>query len=178
MKKVTILALHLGYGGIENAITKINEYININKEAKENNNEIPVEYIIIHNPRWLGVTSATKELFKNLVPLEEVFLNKNVDKISNMIIKSGVSQVIFSAFDYGWDKIAIKLKSLNPDIKIKSFWHGSHSQVIEKINWETNVMIIFFLFVICFLLNKLRPACYLLSIFFMKLKKLSSLDSL
>lgn len=128
--------------GIENAINKLNEYINRNKEAKENNNEIPVDYIIIHNPRWLGVTSATKELFENLVPLEEVFLNKNVDKISNMIIKSGVSQVIFSAFDYGWDKIAIKLKSLNPDIKIKSFWHGSHSQVIEKINWETNVMII------------------------------------
>lgn len=128
--------------GIGNAINKLNEYINRNKEAKENNNEIPVDYIIIHNPRWLGVTSATKELFENLVPLEEVFLNKNVDKISNMIIKSGVSQVIFSAFDYGWDKIAIKLKSLNPDIKIKSFWHGSHSQVIEKINWETNVMII------------------------------------
>ena len=128
--------------GIGNAINKLNEYINRNKEAKENNNEIPVDYIIIHNPRWLGVTSATKELFENLVPLEEVLLNKNVDKISNMIIKSGVSQVIFSAFDYGWDKIAIKLKSLNPDIKIKSFWHGSHSQVIEKINWETNVMII------------------------------------
>lgn len=128
--------------GIENAYNKLNEYIYINKEAKENNKELPVDYIIIHNPRWLGVTSATKELFKNLLPLEEVFLNKNVDKISNMIIETGVSQVIFSAFDYGWDKIAIKLKSLKPDIKIKSFWHGSHSQVIEKINWETNVMII------------------------------------
>lgn len=128
--------------GIENSFNKLNEYIKINEEAISKNKKIPVDYIIIHNPRWLGVTSATKELFTNLLPLEEVFLEKNVNKIVDMIIKTGVSQIIFSAFDYGWDRIAIKLKSQKPDIKIKSFWHGSHSQVIEKINWETNVMII------------------------------------
>lgn len=128
--------------GIENSFNKLNEYIEINKKAIEQNSTKTVDYIIIHNPRWLGVTSATKELFTNLLPLEEVFLDRNVNKIADMIIETGVSQVIFSAFDYGWDKIAIRLKSLKPDMKIKSFWHGSHSQVIEKINWETNVMII------------------------------------
>lgn len=128
--------------GINNSFNKLNEYIKTNEDAVTNNKKRPIDYIIIHNPRWLGVTSATKELFNNLLPLEEVFLDKNVKKISDLIIKSGVSQVIFSAFDYGWDKIAIRLKNLNPNIKIKSFWHGSHSQVIEKINWETNVMII------------------------------------
>lgn len=128
--------------GIENAYKKLEEYIELNKKAQDEKKKLPIDYIIIHNPRWLGVTSATKELFENLLPLEEVFLEKNVNKIADMITKTGVPQVIFSAFDYGWDKIAIKLKALKPDIKIKSFWHGSHSQVIEKINWETNVMII------------------------------------
>lgn len=128
--------------GIDTAKEKLQEYININLEAEKSGKQLPIDYVIIHNPRWLGVTSATKELFKNLLPLEEVFLDKNVNLISDMILKSKVKQVIFSAFDYGWDKIAIRLKKLNPEIKIKSFWHGSHSQVIEKINWETNVMII------------------------------------
>lgn len=128
--------------GIDKAKEKLQEYIKINLEAEKSGKQLPIDYIIIHNPRWLGVTSATKELFKNLLPLEEVFLDKNVNLISDMILKSKVKQVIFSAFDYGWDKIAIRLKKLNPEIKIKSFWHGSHSQVIEKINWETNVMII------------------------------------
>ena len=128
--------------GIDTAKEKLQEYIKINLEAEKSGKQLPIDYIIIHNPRWLGVTSATKELFKNLLPLEEVFLDKNVNLISDMILKSKVKQVIFSAFDYGWDKIAIRLKKLNPEIKIKSFWHGSHSQVIEKINWETNVMII------------------------------------
>ena len=128
--------------GIDTAKEKLQEYIKINLEAEKSGKQLPIDYVIIHNPRWLGVTSATKELFKNLLPLEEVFLDKNVNLISDMILKSKVKQVIFSAFDYGWDKIAIRLKKLNPEIKIKSFWHGSHSQVIEKINWETNVMII------------------------------------
>lgn len=128
--------------GIDTAKEKLQEYIKINLEAEKSRKQLPIDYVIIHNPRWLGVTSATKELFKNLLPLEEVFLDKNVNLISDMILKSKVKQVIFSAFDYGWDKIAIRLKKLNPEIKIKSFWHGSHSQVIEKINWETNVMII------------------------------------
>ena len=128
--------------GIDKAKEKLQEYIKINLEAEKSGKQLPIDYVIIHNPRWLGVTSATKELFKNLLPLEEVFLDKNVNLISDMILNSKVKQVIFSAFDYGWDKIAIRLKKLNPEIKIKSFWHGSHSQVIEKINWETNVMII------------------------------------
>lgn len=122
--------------GIDVAVNKLNEYIEANKD------KCNIDYIIVHNPRWLGVTSATKELFENLLPLEEVFLEKNVNLISDLIIKTKVSQVIFSAFDYGWDKIAIKLKEKNPSLKIKSFWHGSHSQVIEQINWQTNEMII------------------------------------
>lgn len=125
---------------IDTTLSVLDKYIEKNKEAKDG--KLPIDYIIIHNPRWLGVTSATKELFENLLPLEEVYIEENAEKIAQKIVNSQVSQVIFSAFDYGWDKIATKIKAKNKDIKIKSFWHGSHSQVIEKINWETNVMVI------------------------------------
>jgi hypothetical protein len=114
----------------------LDNYIELKKNGKE------TDYLIIHNPRWLGVTSATKELFVNLLPMQEVFLNSNVDKIVDKIIELDTKQVIFSAFNYGWDKIAIKLKERKPEIKLKSFWHGSHSQVIEEINWGTNLMVI------------------------------------
>mgnify|MGYP001862899780 FL=1 len=122
--------------GIEETINTLDKYL----EAKKNGQDI--EYLIIHNPNWLGVTSATKELFENLLPMQEVFLNSNVDTIVNKIIELDVNQVIFSAFNYGWDKIAIKLREKCPKIKLKSFWHGSHSQVIEEINWGTNLMVI------------------------------------
>lgn len=125
---------------IENTLAVLDKYIEENKKSVDG--KLPIDYIIIHNPRWLGVTSATKELFENLLPLEEVYIDDNAEKIAEKIVESKVSQVIFSAFDYGWDRIATKIKAKNKDIKIKSFWHGSHSQVIEKINWETNVMVI------------------------------------
>ena len=122
--------------GMEETLKALDDYL----ERKKNGESF--DYVIIHNPRWLGVTSATKELFENLLPMQEVFLNSNVDKIVNKIIELDVNQVIFSAFNYGWDKIAIKLRNKKPNIKLKSFWHGSHSQVIEEINWGTNLMII------------------------------------
>ena len=122
--------------GIEDTIKSLDKYL----EAKRNGQKI--DYLIIHNPNWLGVTSATKELFENLLPMQEVFLNSNIDTIVNKIIELDVNQVIFSAFNYGWDKIATKIREKNPKIKLKSFWHGSHSQVIEEINWGTNLMVI------------------------------------
>lgn len=122
--------------GIEDTFKALDTYL----ERKKNGEEI--EYLIIHNPHWLGVTSATKELFVNLLPMQEVFLKSNVDKIVDKIIEIGAKQVIFSAFNYGWDNIAKKLRQKAPNVKLKSFWHGSHSQVIEEINWGTNLMVI------------------------------------
>lgn len=97
------------------------------------------EYVIMHNPRWLGVTSATKELFENLVPLQEIYNKKDAKKIAEKIVSSSIKQVIFSAFCFGWEDLARELKSINGGIKIKVFWHGSNSQVIDEINWKTNV---------------------------------------
>ncbi len=97
------------------------------------------EYIIFHNSNWLGVTSATKELFDNLVPIEEIYDNNKAKLLARKINEIGVKQVIFSAFADGWELLAREIKNINSNIKIKVFWHGSHSQVIDTINWRTNV---------------------------------------
>lgn len=101
-----------------------------------------VDYIIFHNPRWMGVSSATKELFENLAPLEELPDMSFVNKLAQKIIEVSPKQIIFSAFADGWSDLAIEIKKRKNDIKLKSFWHGSHSQVIEDINWRTNVDVI------------------------------------
>lgn len=114
---------------IEQAVLKLDEYRN-------------TDYIIIHNPNWLGVTSATKELFNNLLPLEELFDKKDIKRLAKKIVETNTKQVIFSAFVDGWDNLARYIKKYNSTIKLKVFWHGSHSQVIETINWRTNTMVI------------------------------------
>ncbi len=122
--------------------SSVQEAYNILCSYKEKN----VDYVIFHNPRWMGVTSATKELFENLVPLQGLITDKQVDLIANKIIDIKPKQVIFSAFEYGYDKLARKIRNLDNDIKIKIFWHSSNSQIngqlVDIMNWKTNLKVI------------------------------------
>lgn len=104
--------------------------------------EVKGSYVVFHNPEWFGVSSATKELFKNRVPCKELRRKKEVKLVANAILKnSNITQVIFSAMCFGWKELAIYLKKINPTIKIKVFWHGNNSQVSEPYGWQRNMEI-------------------------------------
>lgn len=101
------------------------------------------DYIVMHNPDWLGITSATIELFDdNRVPCGEFFRKKDIKKFGDLIIEQNITQVIFSAMCLGWKDLAYYLKEKNPNIKIKTFWHGSISQVSEPYGWARNLELI------------------------------------
>lgn len=114
---------------IENAKNKIKKYEN-------------KEYITFYNPSWKGVTSSTTELFTNLVPLEEIYRKKDAKAIAKLITDSNINQVIFSSFATGWKNLAILIKKYNKRVKIKTFWHGSHSQILDRYGWNRNKEII------------------------------------
>ena len=99
------------------------------------------EYITFYNAQWFGVTSATKELFSNLIDCGEIFRKKDVKRIANAIFHKGINQVVFSSFAIGWKDLAIYIKKKS-NIKIKTFWHGSHSQILDLYGWERNLEII------------------------------------
>ena len=117
-----------------------NAIINSAKKTITNTQE---NYIVLHNPAWFGVTNATIELFNNLIPCQELYRKKDIKVIGNEILNNkNIKQVIFSAMCIGWKDLAIYLKENNPKIKIKTFWHGNHSQVSEPYGWERNMEII------------------------------------
>ena len=91
---------------------------------------------------FLGVTSATKELFDYLVPAGDIYRKKDINLIVNTILENDIKKVYFSAFCYNWKKIVIKLKKENPDIICKTYWHGSHSQILDTFGWNRNMEII------------------------------------
>ena len=110
--------------------------------AIEDINSIRKDYLILHNPEWLGVTNATVELFDSRVRCGELLRKKDIEKVANAIMNSGVKQIIFSAMCIGWKELAISLKEKKQDLKIKVFWHGNHSQVSEPYGWARNIEII------------------------------------
>ena len=99
-------------------------------------------YIVFHNSRWLGVTSASYELFDNLIDLQEISKKSDAKKIAKTLNEAKVKQVILSAFCSGWEDLCREIKKVNRNIKIKCFYHGSHSQIIEEINNELYINVI------------------------------------
>lgn len=118
------------------------KYIFNLNQAIEDIKKIKKDYLVMHNPEWLGVTNATIELFDSRVRCGELLRKKDVKKVVDAILNSSVKQVVFSAMCLGWKELAISLKKQNPDIKIKVFWHGNHSQVSEPYGWSRNIEII------------------------------------
>lgn len=109
------------------------------KEIEKNKNK---DYIILHNPAFLGVTSATRELFDNLVPATDFYTSKDVMLVANAIIENNIKKIYFSAFCYNWKKLIETLKIIKPSIVIKTYWHGSHSQILDTFGWNRNMEII------------------------------------
>ena len=103
--------------------------VNIRKNSEK-------DYIAIHNKSFFGVTSATKELFDNTVDCGEIYRKKDAKRIAEEIVNNNIKQVIFSSLSIGQVNIIKILKELNSNIKIKAYWHGSHSQILDRYGWE------------------------------------------
>ena len=101
-----------------------------------------VSYIVFHNREWLGVTSATKELFENTVDCGEIYRKQDVKRIGDAITNTSIKQVVFSSFAKGYKDLAKYLKEEDPSLKLKTYWHGSHSQVLDSYGFERNLEII------------------------------------
>ena len=100
-------------------------------------------YVVFHNSEWLGITSATIELFKdNRVSCGELFRKKDIKRLGNAILSKNFDQVIYSAMCMGWKELAYYIKKRNPNIRFKVFWHGSISQVLESYGWQRNLELI------------------------------------
>ena len=120
-----------------NLITK--DYINNTKDSINRIKKTKYDYIAFYNPDWLGVSNATIELFENSSPMKEIYRNSDINKVANKIISSNYKKVIFSGFCIGWKKLAEKLN--NNNIVVKTYFHGSHSQVLEPYGWARNMEI-------------------------------------
>ncbi len=118
---------------------KYRERLNTTIKKIENSSD---DYIVFYNKDWFGVSNATIELFKNPVDLGEILDENDIEKIATIIINKNFKQVIFSSFAINWKKLCILLKQKNKNIKIKTFWHGSHSQILDTYSWERNKEII------------------------------------
>lgn len=121
------------------------EYIKRIEITKENINKLnkkKEDYIVFHNKTFLGVTSATEELFENRVDCGELYRKEDVKGIAQVILNGNFKLLIFSSLSEGQKDLIKYVKKENPKIKIKTYWHGNHSQILDHYGWERNKEII------------------------------------
>lgn len=90
------------------------------------------DILAIYNPESIGIMNSTKDMFENTLGIKEIYNVQLAQQIAQAIIDSNIKQVVFSSIAFGWKAIAEELNILNPDIKIKFFWHGSHSMLVQR----------------------------------------------
>lgn len=125
---------------------KLSIHLNINKRVKNIEKLLAEQnenYVAIYHPDWIGVSNATKDTFKYVIPLREQYTEKEAKRMAEVIANSGVKLVIFNAFANGWELIAKYIKQINEAIKIKVLWHGSHALFSEEYDWNVFKSIIY-----------------------------------
>lgn len=115
------------------------EYIKSINDSVDKIKKSKYDYIAFYNPDWFGVANATKELFDNSVPLKEIYRNCDINKVLKKIVSSNYKKVVFSGFCIGWKKLSEKLNEKG--IVVQTYFHGSHSQVLEPYGWTRNMEI-------------------------------------
>ena len=107
------------------------------KELKDNLEKVADnKYVVIHNPEWLGTSSSTKELFKNTLPIKELYNKKEIEEIASIISQTNLKLIVFSGLSIGWDLLINDINKFNSNINIKVLWHGSNAMHIEDYDWE------------------------------------------
>ncbi len=118
------------------------KYLNrVKKTVKEISKYDGAPYLVFYNSEWFGVTSATKELFNNCLDLGELYRKKDIKAITDAIINTGVKQVVFSAMSIGGSTLIRRIHKKSPNVKIKVYWHGSMSQVLDRYGWNIHEQI-------------------------------------
>ena len=99
--------------------------------------------LAIYTPRWKGVSAATRNLFRCLLPVPlsphehpDAIGSAYVDAIAECVADSNFSTVVFSGGDAALLSLARRLKELRPRLSIRVLWHGSYLQMGETHEWK------------------------------------------
>lgn len=137
MKKVTILALHLGYGGVENAVATLANTLSSKYEV-----EILSVYRLYNEPAYFLNENVKVTYISNIKPNKKEMTHYLKRKNFSMFFK-GLGQSIKTGY-VKYIKTAFILRKLNTDIIIST--RTVHNKLVslfapsnvKKIAWEHN----------------------------------------
>ncbi|MDH4316860.1 MAG: hypothetical protein OEV64_00585 [Desulfobulbaceae bacterium] len=93
--------------------------------------------ISIVPPDWRGVTSATRNLVSNLLPIDARLNPSQVERTARFIYEIGCKKIFFGGFAHSYSNLVNTLHKNHPDIDIYVFWLSSFLQSNEDYAWHS-----------------------------------------
>lgn len=90
------------------------------------------EIIAIYNPENIGIMNSTRDMFENTLGIKEIYSIDFAKEIAQAIVNTNIKQVVFSSIAFGWKTLAEQISIINPEIRIKFFWHGAHAMLVQR----------------------------------------------
>jgi len=102
------------------------------KKFKENNKKVLAVYV----PNWLGINSATKNMFEDCYPITEHLSENQALYYAKLLLSNGVKHLITAGVSPGHLQLVNSIKQLDPEIRCDVTWHGSYLQNCEDYAWS------------------------------------------
>lgn len=101
------------------------------------------QVVAVHCPRWLGVSSSTRGLFKHLYPVpatkaEDPYTIKEetLRHHADVLAATGLKHFVFSGGDKYQLRLVEMLHRRVEGVRCDLFWHASYVQFVEDYTWE------------------------------------------
>lgn len=88
-------------------------------------------------PDWRGVSSATRNLVSNLLPIDARLDQSQVERTARFIHETGCKKIFFGGFAHSYANLVNTLHKNHPDIDIYVFWLSSFLQSNEDYAWHS-----------------------------------------
>ena len=88
-------------------------------------------YIVLSQPKWLGVSHAADEMLGGYVPIMEtdIYTKSEIDRMARVIVGSRRKLVVFNGLAFGWDRLIEAIKAKDESVKIKVLHHGAEARM-------------------------------------------------
>ena len=108
-------------------IIRKNKMVNSKKQRIDQKlGKISKDYIVFYHEDWMGIKTATKELFPDAtISISDLDNEEIVEYYAKAITNKHPRLVAFSGFATGWEELIKKINELDNNIIIKIIWHGS-----------------------------------------------------
>lgn len=88
--------------------------------------KINKDYLVLYHEDWIGIKTATKELFPNAtISISDLDNEEIVEYYAKAIVNKHPRLLIFSGFAIGWEDLIKIINEQDKNITIKIIWHGS-----------------------------------------------------